>query len=148
MPILASFICGLVFGAGLLISGMTDTQKVLGFLDALGRWNPSLAFVMAGALAFTAVGYVLVRRGAKPLLASRHFWPDKREIDRPLIAGSVLFGIGWGLVGFCPGPALENLATRSPEVIVFVGAMLMGMLAQQLWPSSSAVRPAVEAADG
>jgi len=148
MPIFASFICGLIFGAGLLISGMTDTRKVLGFLDVLGSWDPTLAFVMAGALAVTGVGYALVRRSPKPLLAVRHLWPEKREIDRPLLVGSVLFGIGWGLVGLCPGPALENLATLSPQVIVFVGAMLAGMLAQQLWPQAAAAPPAAEAADG
>ena len=148
MPILVAFGCGLIFGAGLLISGMTDTQKVLGFLDVLGSWDPSLAFVMAGALAVTGAGYALARRGAKPMLAARHLWPDKRDIDRPLLVGAALFGIGWGLVGLCPGPALENLATGSAQVIVFVGAVLVGMLSHQLWTSSAAAPPAGEAADG
>lgn len=147
MPILASLLCGLIFGAGLLISGMTDTQRVLGFLDVFGRWDPTLAFVMAGALAVTGVGYALARRSSRPLLAARHLWPDKREIDRPLLVGSAIFGIGWGLVGFCPGPALENLATLSPQVIVFVAAMVAGVLAQQLWPQAAAPT-AAEAADG
>ncbi len=142
MPVLASFLCGLIFGAGLLISGMTDTAKVLGFLDVLGRWDPTLAFVMAGALAVSAAGYALARRSRGPVLAAQYLWPTRTDIDRPLIAGSVLFGIGWGLVGLCPGPALENLASLSPRVIVFVVAMIAGMVAQAWWQSRDASAPA------
>ena len=147
---LASFACGLVFGFGLLISGMTQPAKVLGFLDLLGPWDPTLLFVMAGALAVTAAGYARARRRPKPILAAQSLWPTRTDIDRPLVIGAVLFGIGWGLSGLCPGPALENLASLSPRVIVFVLAMGVGMIAQDLWhkrtPSPAAVEDAALAA--
>ena len=146
MQWLASFLCGLLFGTGLMISGMTQPAKVLGFLDIFGRWDPTLAFVMAGALAISSAGYTLARRQGRPVLAAEHLWPKRTDIDRPLIVGSVLFGIGWGLAGLCPGPALENLASLSPRVIVFVVAMIAGMSAQDLWqrrvPSAIAIENA------
>jgi uncharacterized membrane protein YedE/YeeE len=133
---LASLACGLVFGWGLLISGMTQPQKVLGFLDVLGPWDPTLLFVMAGALAVTAIGYALARRRPRPVLATHTLWPTRSEIDRPLVV----------VVGLCPGPALENLATLSPRVIVFVLAMAAGMVVQDLWrrrtPSAAAIEDA------
>jgi len=135
MLILASFACGLIFGTGLLISGMTDPDKVLGFLDIFGAWDATLAFVMAGAVAVSAAGFALARRRGAPLLASSFQWPTRRDIDAPLVAGAVLFGIGWGLVGICPGPALVNLAGLSLPVIVFVGAMVIGMIGYELWPA-------------
>ena len=144
MAALASLVCGLIFGIGLLISGMTQPQKVLGFLDVLGRWDPTLAFVMAGALVVSAIGYALARRQARPMLAARHLWPTSRDIDRPLIVGSVLFGVGWGLVGLCPGPALENLASLSPRVIGFVVAMIVGMIAKDFWERRAPAAAAVE----
>jgi uncharacterized membrane protein YedE/YeeE len=127
MLILASFGCGLLFGAGLLISGMTQPDKVLGFLDLFGAWDATLAFVMAGAVAVTAAGFALARRRGIPLLAEKLRWPDRSDIDAPLVTGAILFGIGWGLVGLCPGPALVNLAGLSGPVIVFVIAMAAGM---------------------
>jgi uncharacterized membrane protein YedE/YeeE len=130
---LASFLCGLVFGAGLMISGMTQPAKVLGFLDIFGRWDPTLVFVMVSALAITSVGYAWARWQGRPIFAAQHFWPNRTDIDRPLIVGSVLFGIGWGLAGLCPGPALVDLASLSPRVIVFVIAMIAGMSAQGVW---------------
>ena len=133
MQALASFLCGLIFGSGLLISGMTQPTKVLGFLDIFGRWDPTLAFVMAGALAVSSAGYALARRQIRPVIAAQHFWPKKTDIDRPLVIGSVLFGIGWGLIGLCPGPALENLASLSPRVFVFVIAMIAGMGVFDIW---------------
>jgi uncharacterized protein len=137
MPILAALVCGLVFGLGLAISGMTQPPKVLGFLDVLGiasgTWDPTLAFVMIGALAVAAPGFLLVRRRTRPLFAPAAAWPSKRDIDPPLIAGAVLFGIGWGLVGLCPGPAIANLATLSARVVAFVTAMAIGMLALDVW---------------
>ncbi len=151
---LASFACGLVFGWGLLISGMTQPSKVLGFLDVLGPWDPTLAFVMAGALAVTGMGYAVARRRPRPILAAQSLWPTRTDIDRPLVGGAVLFGTGWGLVGLCPGPALENLASLSPRVIVFVVAMGVGMVLHDLWqrrtPSASAIEDAALAtpADG
>ena len=135
MQTLASFLCGLVFGSGLLVSGMTQPQKVLGFLDVLGRWDPTLAFVMASALAVSGVGYAVARRYAGPVLAAQYLWPTRTDIDRRLVFGSVLFGIGWGMVGLCPGPALENLASLSPGVFVFVLAMISGMVAQDWFQS-------------
>lgn len=134
MPfILASFICGLVFGAGLLISGMTQTEKVLGFLDIFGAWDATLAFVMAGAVAVASIGFALARRRGTPILAAQSLWPTRQDIDAPLVIGATLFGIGWGLVGLCPGPALVNLAGLSLPVIVFVAAMAAGMLGFEAW---------------
>ena len=131
---LVGFLCGLIFGFGLLISGMMRPTKVLGFLDLFGgAWDPSLAVVMAAALIVAAVGYALARRRGQPLFAAQSLWPTARHIDRPLVGGAVLFGIGWGLVGLCPGPAIENLATGSPRVLAFVAAMVAGMLLQRTW---------------
>jgi hypothetical protein len=141
MPIiLAALVSGLTFGFGLAISGMTQPTKVLGFLDVLGlasgTWDPTLAFVMIGALAVAAPGYLLARRRERPLLAKVASWPTKRDIDRPLVAGAVLFGLGWGLVGLCPGPAIANLTTLSSRIIAFVVAMAVGMLALDVWRRS------------
>lgn len=133
MPIAASLACGFIFGLGLLISEMANPAKVLGFLDVFGAWDPSLAVVMAAALAVSSVGFAIARRRGRPLLAPQSLWPTKADIDRPLLIGSALFGMGWGLVGLCPGPALENLATFSPGIIAFVAAMAAGMGACDVW---------------
>ena len=133
MVALASLVCGLIFGFGLLISGMTQPDKVLGFLDIFGRWDPTLAFVMAAALVVSGVGFALVRQGKRPVLAVQYLWPTRTDIDRRLVVGSVLFGIGWGLVGLCPGPALVNLAGLMLRVMVFVLAMAAGMIIKDLW---------------
>ncbi len=133
MLAVAALISGFVFGWGLLISGMMQPAKVLAFLDIFGDWDPSLAVVMAAALAVSGLGFALAKRRARPLLAAQSLWPSKTDIDRPLVIGSVLFGAGWGLVGLCPGPALENLATLSPRVIVFVVAMAAGMVLHDAW---------------
>jgi uncharacterized membrane protein YedE/YeeE len=153
---LASLACGIVFGWGLLISGMVMPTKVLDFLDvfaiASGGWDPSLAVVMAAALAVSGLGYALLRPST-PLLDTQLHLPAQTAIDRPLFVGSALFGIGWGLVGLCPGPAIENLATLSTPVIVFVVAMAVGMIVHDLWqarsaaPQAGALEPA-SAADG
>jgi uncharacterized membrane protein YedE/YeeE len=133
MLAIAALICGFVFGWGLLISEMVSPTKVLAFLDIFGNWDPSLAVVMAAALIVSWLGFVLARRRERPLLAAQSLWPSKSEIDPPLVVGSALFGAGWGLVGLCPGPALENLATLSPRVIVFVFAMAAGMVLHDYW---------------
>ena len=134
MPMVASLLCGLIFGVGLLISGMVQPTKVLGFLDIFGAWDPSLAVVMAAALAVSVPGFLLVNGRSRPLLGTRSFfWPTKRDIDSPLVVGAALFGIGWGLVGLCPGPALESLATLSPGVLVFVAAMAGGIALHDFW---------------
>ena len=146
MLIVASFACGVMFGAGLLISGMTDPTKVLGFLDLFGAWDATLAFVMAGAVAVSSAGFVLARRRGAPILAAAHLWPTRKDIDTPLVAGAALFGVGWGLVGLCPGPALVNLAGFSAPVIVFVIAMAIGMLGYDYWSARRASLRAMETA--
>jgi uncharacterized membrane protein YedE/YeeE len=151
MRMIASLVCGLVFGAGLLISGMVQPTKVLGFLDIFGAWDPSLAIVMTAALAVSTPGFMLAKGRSRPLLATKSFWPTKREIDRPLVVGAALFGLGWGLVGLCPGPALENLATLSPGIIVFVAALAGGMALHDFWQNSQPKirnREALANADG
>ena len=140
MWIIAPLLCGLVFGAGLLISGMAQPTKVLGFLDIFGAWDPSLAVVMAAALAVALPGFRLADRGARPWFAREYFRPGKSRIDLSLVTGAAMFGIGWGLVGLCPGPALESLATLSPGIIVFVVAMAAGMKAHDTWQQARAQR--------
>ena len=129
---LVALACGLVFGAGLAISGMTDPAKVLGFLDVAGAWNPTLLFVMGGGLAVTAVGYAWARGQGGPWLGGRFAWPTRSDVDARLVGGAVLFGIGWGLVGLCPGPALANLARGSAQVTIFVTAMVVAVVAHRL----------------
>ena len=144
MPlILASFASGLVFGLGLLISGMSEPEKVLGFLDLFGAWDATLAFVMASAVAVTVAGFALARRRVAPLFAPSFAWPSRSDIDAPLLVGSALFGIGWGLSGICPGPALVNLAGLSAPIVVFVAAMVVGMFGFELWQRRSTAGRAV-----
>jgi uncharacterized membrane protein YedE/YeeE len=133
MLTIASLACGFIFGLGLLVSGMVQPAKVLGFLDIFGAWDPSLAVVMLAALVVSNAGFALARRRQRPIFAPKSLWPRTTDIDRPLVIGSTLFGVGWGLVGLCPGPALENLVTLSPRVIVFVAAMATGMVMHDLW---------------
>jgi uncharacterized membrane protein YedE/YeeE len=151
MPILAALVCGFIFGTGLVMSGMTDTAKVLGFLDLLamrqGGWDPTLLIVMASALVVSIPGFWLARRRGRPVLATAMALPSRSDIDRRLIAGAVLFGAGWGLVGLCPGPAIANLATLSPPILLFVAAMLAGMMAHDAWRRRRATTGAL-ATDG
>ena len=142
----SAFAVGLLFGLGLLVSGMADPAKVLAFLDVTGRWDPSLAFVMAGAVAVSATGYLVARRRGRPLLASRLEIPNRRNLDPRLIAGAAVFGIGWGLAGLCPGPALTLLTVAPAQAVTFVVAMVVGMLAFHLLPAA-APKPAVQGAD-
>jgi len=124
----SAFLAGLIFGVGLIVSGMADPGKVLGFLDIAGNWDPSLAFVMAGAILVGFFAFALARRRAKTFLGAALQLPQRRDIDRRLIAGSVVFGIGWGLAGYCPGPALVSFGSGQPKAALFVAAMLLGML--------------------
>lgn len=127
MAVLTSLLAGLVFGIGLILSGMANPAKVLGFLDLAGRWDPSLALVMAGAIAVGLVGFTIARRRTVSWLGLDMKLPTSRQIDARLVGGSLLFGIGWGLAGFCPGPALVALGMGEPKALVFVAAMLAGM---------------------
>lgn len=124
---LAAFTMGLLFGIGLIWSGMNDPLKVQNFLDLAGNWDPTLAFVMVGALLVTMPAFALLRRRSTPLLVPRFAWPGSVVIDRRLLVGAALFGIGWGLSGLCPGPALVNLAGGGRDIIAFVLAMVAGM---------------------
>lgn len=127
MRILFGLISGMVFGVGLVISGMADPAKVLNFLDIAGSWDPSLALVMGGAVVVTFVGYRLVLKRPSPVLMDRFDIPKATAIDPRLVAGAAIFGIGWGIGGFCPGPALTSLTLAAPGTLVFVPAMLVGM---------------------
>lgn len=130
--------CGCIFGAGLAASGMTDVNKVRGFLDLFGRWDPSLMFVMGSALCVTLITFRFILKSAKPLLSTKFNLPTKNDIDRPLIIGAILFGLGWGLVGFCPGPAISSLAYLNSDSFIFVAAMLLGgKLGQLVFPQKN-----------
>lgn len=133
MHIVFSLMAGLIFGLGLIVSGMADPAKVLGFLDLAGRWDPSLALVMAGAIAVGLVGFSLARGRSRSLLGLPMTLPTARHIDRRLIGGNLLFGIGWGIAGFCPGPGLVALGMGEGKAAVFVAAMLAGMLVFELF---------------
>lgn len=122
-------LAGTLFGFGLSLSGMIDPARVLGFLDvASGRWDPSLIFVLGGAVSVAVVGVLIQRSRATPVLDAEFYLPARTDIDRRLVLGSALFGIGWGLAGFCPGPAISALATGLTPVLLFVAAMIVGML--------------------
>lgn len=128
MNIVAALAAGLVFGIGLILSGMTDPGKVIGFLDVAGRWDPSLALVMGGAVLVGFFAFRVAGRRGKTFLGGGLHLPQRRDIDLRLVGGSLLFGIGWGLAGFCPGPALVSLASGQQPAAIFVAAMLGGML--------------------
>jgi uncharacterized membrane protein YedE/YeeE len=120
---------GALFGAGLVLAGMTQPSRVIAFLDVLGSWDPTLAFVMAGAVAVYSVAYRVIHRRAEPWFDTTFHLPKRADIDRKLVLGAAMFGVGWGLVGLCPGPALVSLSSGRPSVITFVAAMVVGMLA-------------------
>lgn len=132
MQIFIGLLSGLIFGAGLAVSGMVNPAKVLNFFDVAGTWDPSLAFVMAGALAVTMIGYRLALARSAPAYAPRFHVPAARQVDRRLIGGAALFGLGWGLSGFCPGPAIASLTTLSAQPVIFIAGMLAGMLFAKL----------------
>jgi uncharacterized protein len=128
MPsIIAAYAAGLLFGLGLVVSQMVNPAKVIGFLDIFGRWDPSLAFVMGGAVAVSTLGYVAAKRRGYPLLGPKLEMPTRRDLDARLLGGAALFGVGWGLAGLCPGPALTILPVGPWPVFAFVAAMIAGM---------------------
>ena len=129
---LSEFIVGLLFGLGLLLSGMTDPGKVLGFLDLFGQWDPSLAFVMGGAILVGFFAFAVAKTRTTNFLGGALNLPKSNVIDKRLVIGSLLFGAGWGLAGFCPGPALVSLAAGQEKALYFVGAMIFGMIAFEL----------------
>ena len=130
---IVALLCGIVFGVGLAVSGMTDTAKVLGFLDVAGNWIPDLAFVMGGAVCVTLVAFRFVLKMKKPLLSASFSLPTKSSLDGRLLSGAAIFGIGWGVYGYCPGPALSALTYLDNKTAIFVVSMLVGMtLANQV----------------
>lgn len=129
---LIALVAGLLFGAGLALGGMTDPAKVIGFLDISGRWDPSLAFVMGTALVITFPVFAWVRRRERPLFADVFHLPTRQDLDPHLLTGAALFGIGWGIAGLCPGPAVANLASGSAEMLLFVATMMAGMWLRDL----------------
>ena len=133
MHVVFALASGLLFGIGLIVSGMTDPSKVIGFLDLAGRWDPSLAFVMAGAIAVAAIAFRFAARRSTALLGAPMRLPAARTIDRRLVLGGLCFGAGWGLAGYCPGPALASLLSGSVKPVFFVVAMLAGMALFELF---------------
>ena len=142
---LTEFFVGLLFGVGLIVAGMTDPSKVLGFLDLAGRWDPSLAFVMAGAIAGGMVSFAVARRRTVSFLGAPMRLPTARDIDRRLVGGGLLFGVGWGVAGFCPGPALVALGMGESKALVFVAAMFVGMGAFEILERAKTVQPSAAA---
>lgn len=129
---LPGLIVGIVFGAGLALSDMVNPARVLAFLDVAGAWDPTLAYVMGAALVPSAIAYRIRQRMDRPLLATTFAIPENRQLDRPLLLGAAMFGIGWGLVGLCPGPALAGLVLGASQIWLFVAAMLAGMVLHRI----------------
>lgn len=140
-PLLAAFLCGLVFAFGLVCGGMTQPAKVVGFLDFTGAWDPSLALVMGGALGTHALLRGFALRRAQPLFALRFSLPTQTDLDARLIGGAAIFGVGWGLGGFCPGPALVALGAGTNAALVVVPSMLAGMIVHDRWFAPTAAAP-------
>ena len=144
MRIFSAFVIGLVFGLGIVLSGMANPAKVLNFFDVLGHWDASLAFVMGGALVTTLIGYRVVLRRARPLSASHFRLRTRTDIDLRLVWGAAIFGVGWGIAGFCPGGALPAIGTGRADVLVFVAALVTGIVATRAvldWRASGAAAP-------
>ena len=140
MQALIALLAGLVFGLGMILSGMGSPAKVQDFLDVFGAWDPSLALVMGGAIAVGLVAFTWAKRRSQSLLGLPMQLPTAVGVDRRLLIGAALFGVGWGLAGFCPAPALMNLVTGQWQVLLFVAAMVVGMLAQHAWARAVAAR--------
>ena len=143
MSIVLGLICGLLFGLGLALSGMTDTSKVVGFLDVFGDWDFSLAFVMASGLLVTIPAYQLIK-SKRPLFAKTFSLPTTTDLDKRLVSGSAIFGIGWGVYGYCPGPAVASIAYGQTEPLVFLVMMVLGMYLAELFMRSRTNRIGVD----
>jgi uncharacterized membrane protein YedE/YeeE len=141
MHVLTALLSGILFGIGLSVCGLINPAKVLAFLDIAGEWDPSLAVTMAAAVATTAIGYRVVLKRRTPLFAENFQLPAASSIDRRLVAGAAVFGVGWGLVGFCPGPAISSLSFGSEPVFIFVAAMLVGMASARIFARTRAFNP-------
>ena len=139
---LSEFFVGLLFGCGLLLSGMTDPGKVIGFLDLAGNWDPSLAFVMGGAILVGFFAFAIARKRTTSFLGGALHLPTSKDIDKRLVIGGLLFGAGWGLAGFCPGPAIVSMAAGQPKALLFVIAMVAGMGLFEGYDRMSRRRPA------
>jgi uncharacterized membrane protein YedE/YeeE len=137
MQLISALLAGVIFGLGLIVSGMINPAKVQNFLDLFGSWDPSLAFVMGGAIAVTLPGFRLLRLRAKPLFAEIFSWPTRSDLDVRLFTGAAIFGVGWGLGGYCPGPAVTALSGGAGSTIVFVLAMLIGMCGAKFFQQRS-----------
>lgn len=133
MNLISAFVCGLIFSLGLGMAGMTQPTKIIAFLDVAGSWDPSLLFVMAGAVSLGLVLFPSVLKRRAPILGTKFLMPEKAGVDTRLLTGSALFGIGWGLSGLCPGPALVSLVTAQPAVFVFVSSMIAGLGIGRFW---------------
>ena len=146
VSVVAQFGIGLLFGAGLVVSGMSDPAKVMNFLDIAaipaGTWDASLAFVMAGAIAVTFIGFRLVSRRHRPVFGDKFHLPTAQDIDGRVLAGPAIFGIGWGLAGFCPGPAFTALGGGTVDAVLFVTSMLIGMVGARWWATRKTAEPA------
>jgi len=145
MSFAINIVLGLLFGVGLVVSGMVNPAKVLNFLDFFGTWDPSLAFVMGGAVAVAFLGFRLTLRRSRPLLAGTFQLPTRRDLDLRLLSGAAIFGVGWGLGGYCPGPALTGLGLGATGTLVFVPAMLAGMWAARMLQQGRRPQPGVAA---
>ena len=138
-----AYLSGLLFGIGIVLSGMANPAKVLNFFDIAGAWDPSLAFVMGGALGVTAIGYRIILKEPRPVYDTMFHIPTRRDLDARLIGGSLTFGIGWGIAGFCPGGALPVVSTGNPGVLIFVAALVAGILLARLAQNVMTRRAAV-----
>ncbi|MFS2018489.1 DUF6691 family protein [Massilia sp. CT11-108] len=145
MNLVTAFLAGLLFGGGLILSGMSNPAKVLAFLDVTGTWDPSLVFVMLGAILVAALAFRFARTRVRPLFGSQIRVPGAGRIDAPLVLGSITFGVGWGLVGYCPGPALTALAVGGRSTLLFVAAMVAGMA---IFEVAERIRAGIEAQRG
>lgn len=137
MKIVLSFVTGLIFGIGLIVSGMSDPVKVMGFLDWFGEWDPTLLYVMVGAILTVSIGYVLILKRPKPILTNEFQVPKNKTINKRLIGGSAVFGLGWGMSGYCPGPAAVNISFNPTDALVFLFFMIAGFYVAKTLLSST-----------